>query len=305
MIGGATKRRYRLTLDDLGKRIAVRVTATDEAAAERDGDLRGDRPRRPRHPAQQEGRPRSLGTARFTHGVRATTGRWSTEPTRVRYQWLRSGRPIAGATGPRYRFVPDDVERRLRVQVAVKAPGYSEALRMSPRAAPVGHRVDVRRMVALPRRDARKDHDQPEGLSAAGTGDVRPTRAAGAAPGSGSVRWPGAAASRWSWRRRTACPASRPAAAACGAAGSAGTSSSTRSDGSTPRRRGTPPTARCAATGTWSSTTRPDTGSASGTPAARGRAAGPVMMQQSKGLGGCRFNPWPTAGELASRTRAV
>ena len=26
------------------------------------------------------------------------------------------------------------------------------------------------------------------------------------------------------------------------------------------------------------------------------------MMQQSKGLGGCRFNPWPTAREVASRT---
>ncbi len=58
-------------------------------------------------------------------------------------------------------------------------------------------------------------------------------------------------------------------------------------------------TSRCAATGTWSSTTRPATGSGHGHLGCSGEGnLAPVMMQQSKGLDGCRHNPWPLASEL-------
>ena len=245
-----------------------------------------------RHP------PTVVGEQRFGQVLRATAGRWAEPPTKVRYQWLRSGRPIKGATRPRYRIAPRDVGRSLRVQVTAVAPGHAPGVATSPRTGPVRHRVDVRRTVRYSvrtkgrittsvkefRRQAQQTYDDPRGWRAKGVRFV-PVRKGGA-----FTLWIAAAATvpgfssgcsaTWSCRVgrnviinqtrwRTASPA-----------WNAGRLS----------RRDYRHMVVNHETGHW-------LGKGHARCPGKGRPA-PVMMQQSKGTGGCDFNPWPTRAEL-------
>ena len=135
----------------------------------------------------------------------------------MKYQWLRSGKPIPGATKERYRFVSRDVGRSIRVQVtAFDRPRAGTAT--SPRTGLVKHRVDVRRTVRYSvrtrghivasvkdfRRLAQQTYEDPRGWRAKGVRFVPVARggaftlwlaAAGTVPGFSSV-----CSSMWSCR---------------------------------------------------------------------------------------------------------
>ena len=97
----ATRRSYRLGSDDLHHRISVRVIATDDDGHR--GDATSAATRQVRAVRSRTGLPPTIeGVQRFGRTVSATAGRWSARPASVRYQWLRNGRPITGATGRRY-----------------------------------------------------------------------------------------------------------------------------------------------------------------------------------------------------------
>ncbi|MCW2764278.1 MAG: hypothetical protein JWO11_237 [Nocardioides sp.] len=300
-IAGATARTYRVSLDDLHHRISLRVTATDQSGGT--GTATSEQTAKvTRAPLHNKRPPTVSGVARFTHSVRATPGRWSTTPTRVRYQWLRDGQEITGATRPRYRYEPVDVGKRVGVRVTARAPGYTVAHETSPRAGRVRHRVDVRRTVtyrvetrgpittsvAAFRRLAQQTYADARGWRGAG---IRFRRVASG----GSFTLVLAEASRVpgfssSCSRDWSCRVGRyviinqerwkNASPAWNAA-----------HGSLRNYRHMVVNHE---TGHWLGLDH------AGCPGP-GRSA-PVMMQQSKGLGGCRFNPWPTSGELASRT---
>ena len=85
--------------------------------------------------------------ARWTHTLAVRQGRYSAEPSSVTFQWLRSGSPVADASGKRYAIRPEDVGTRLRVQLTVEAPGYRPLDVVTDPTPVVKHRIDVRRTV--------------------------------------------------------------------------------------------------------------------------------------------------------------
>lgn len=67
------------------------------------------------------------GAARKGSILRANAGRWNLAPTTVRYQWLRNGAVIRGATGPAYKIVRKDVRKRISLKVTVSRTGVRAA----------------------------------------------------------------------------------------------------------------------------------------------------------------------------------
>jgi hypothetical protein len=298
-IKGATQGRYRIGLDDLGRRLSVRVDASDGVGT--GTATSAPSARVTRAPLVSEMRPRVYGDQRYGRTVTADAGSWSNRPTRVRFQWLRDGKPIRGATRARYRFVPADVGERLRVKVTASRPGFTKGTKRSSRTAPVGHRVGVHRSVTYSiatrgritaslakfRAQAAETYADPRGWRGGGV-QFRRVRHGGSftlvlASASAVPTFSPVCSSRWSCRvgRYVIINQDRwlHASPAWNAAGRS--------------LRDYRHMVVNHETGHWlgrghASCPRP------------GRLA-PVMMQQSKGTGGCRFNPWPTLRELSRR----
>ncbi|CAB4732220.1 MAG: DUF3152 domain-containing protein [Actinobacteria bacterium] len=299
-VDDATGSTYLLGLDDLRHRLSVEVTATSTdasghsvtavALSEPTSVVR-------RAPMLNRRLPAVRGEARYPRTLRATPGRWRTDPTIVRYRWQRDGEPIAGPRRAQHVITPEDVGHRLSVQVAVKAPGHAWASATSEPVGPVAHRVGVRRTVTYHvetrgrivtsvgefARLAQETYDDARGWRGAGVRFVRVARGGDftlvLAAESTVPSFSSGCSSTYSCRVgryviinqdrwRLATPPWREA-------------------------RGSLRDYRHMVlnheTGHW-------LGLGHATCGGPGRPA-PVMQQQSKGLGGCRFNPWPTASE--------
>ncbi|MDR0481818.1 MAG: hypothetical protein LBH13_01440 [Cellulomonadaceae bacterium] len=131
-IAGASGNTYRLTAADRGQRISLRVTTSrsGHTTNTRNSGVATIQAGRIQNP-----RVTMTGTRRVGQ-VLSAPGRWNWqtenwENTTVRYQWLRNGRAIRGATGQTYRLRNADRGRRISVRVTATRNGYTTVRRTS------------------------------------------------------------------------------------------------------------------------------------------------------------------------------
>ena len=250
-----------------------------------------------RAPVVSTERPEAEGVARFSRVLRARPGRWTPRPTSTAYHWLRDGVPIRGATGRRLELGHRDVGTRIQVVVTAAAEGFEPAVAVSP-GRWIRHRVERRRVATYSvqtrgrittsvrefRRQAQQTYDDARGWRGGGTVLRRVARGGDftlvLAEASWLPRFSGTCSAMWSCRvgRYVVVNQARwlRASPAWNAAGR-----SVRDYRHLVVNH---------ETGHWLGRGHV------GCPGP-GRLA-PVMMQQSKGTDGCRFNPWPRRGEL-------
>lgn len=241
--------------------------------------------------------PSTIGTARQGQVLRADPGRWLPRPEEKTYRWLRDGERIPGARERRYRLRPLDVGARISVEVRVRAEGHewttlaADPTRKVAHAAPVRRRVTysvstrgpIATSVGAFRRLAQETFDDARGWRAGGVqfrrvargGDFTLVLAAAAAVPSFAA----SCSSTWSCRvGRYVIINQERWKHASPAWNQAGRS-----------LRDYRHMVVNHETGHWLGRGHV------GCPPGGGPA--PVMMQQSKGTGTCRLNPWPLAWE--------
>lgn len=126
-LAGATAATYRPVAGDVGRSLSVTVTGTLAGHATA---ATTSAPVRVLTGTLRAGRPTLRGAARVGRTLTARPGTW-TSGTRLAFQWLRDGKPVAGATTATYRVQRADARHRVSVRVTGSLAGYERAVRTS------------------------------------------------------------------------------------------------------------------------------------------------------------------------------
>jgi hypothetical protein len=299
-IDGATRKAYRPGLDDIDHPLSAVVTATDAAGNQGTVTTAATSPTLRAELRLLSG-VQITGDQRYGQTLRVSRGTWTRTPSRYRFQWIRSGKEIPGATDQTYRLGVADVGKRLKARVSVKRRGYAWARVTDRSETRIGYRVPVRRTVTYRietrgrittsvrefARQAAQTYADPRGWRNAGVAVRRvngPSNFSLVLAEAGWLpRFSPVCSVQWSCR-----------------VGRYVVINQLRWKYASPSWNGAGKSLRDYRhlvvnheTGHWLGHGH------LGCPGP-GRLA-PVMMQQSKGLAGCRHNPWPLPSELWSR----
>jgi serine protease len=121
-VSGATTATYTPTASDLGKTVAVSVTATYNGTTR---STTSTAVNVATGVFTKSSSPSVRGTFKVGHKLSASAGTWSPTSTRTTYQWLRNGKKISGATGIQRKLTHKDKGKKISVKVTVRASGYT------------------------------------------------------------------------------------------------------------------------------------------------------------------------------------
>ncbi|TQS26660.1 N-acetylmuramoyl-L-alanine amidase [Microbispora sp. KK1-11] len=96
------------------------------------------------------------GVPKVGRTLTASSGAWTPSPKRIRFQWLRDGAEVRGATGRTYHVKSRDRGARLSVRVTASAGGYEPGAATSAATSPVRSAKPVRH--GKPRRRSHHRH---------------------------------------------------------------------------------------------------------------------------------------------------
>ncbi|WEO77971.1 carboxypeptidase regulatory-like domain-containing protein [Cryobacterium sp. SO2] len=132
-ISGATASTYKLVAADAGKSITVKVTGTKSGfttVAKTSVATAAVTQSLTATPT-----PTITGTAKVGQTLTAKTGTWTPATVTLKYQWLRAGKAIAGATASTYKLVTADAGATLTVTVTGSKAGYVTVAKTSAATA--------------------------------------------------------------------------------------------------------------------------------------------------------------------------
>ncbi len=298
-VAGATAPTYTPRLGDVGRDLSVRVTASATGFSP---GTATSAPVRVRRAVFRKGSVALEGVPRFGRTLRLASFSVTPSPTSRRRVWLRDGHPLVGETGRSHRLRARDVGHRVGLRITARRAGYVPLAVTSARPR-VRHRTGVRHAVtyhvetrgritadvATFKRLAQATYDDPRGWRGGGVSFRRVARGGDLtlvlAEASWLPRFSSQCSAQWSCRvgRYVVVNQTRWLHASA---------MWHRTGGSLRDYRHMVVDHE---TGHW-------LGHHHAACPARGALA-PVMQTQSKGLDGCRPNPFPVAAEWRTAWR--